>query len=97
MPRGIKNAATTSNAVNGVEYDQPTLGFDDEDEARTVERVGRYKVLTPRQANFTAYGVVFVEGIGRTDDFKKAQLLQDEFSYRVVDTQPYTQEPEAAT
>jgi hypothetical protein len=87
MPRGVAKAAQTVEAVNGPENDRLTPGFDDEDELLTVDREGRYKVVTPRAVKFTAYGVNFVEGIGRTDDFELAQRLKAEFGYRVIDTQ----------
>jgi hypothetical protein len=87
MPRGVKNAATTVDAVNGVEYDQETPGFDLEDDAAmTLEHDGRYKVITPRAVSFTAYDVRFVEGVGRTDDLATAERLKAEFKYRVIDT-----------
>jgi len=87
MPRGIKNASTTVEAVNGPEADRITPGFDlEDDEALTYEPVGRYKVITPRAVNFTAYGVRFTEGIGRTDDLAVAERLQAEFNYRVIDS-----------
>jgi hypothetical protein len=89
MPRGIKNASTTVQAVNGPEeMDRLTPGFDLEDEdALTLEHEGRYKVITPRAVNFTAYDVRFIEGIGRTDDLNLAKKLEAEFHYRVIDSQ----------
>jgi hypothetical protein len=86
MPRGVKNAATTVEAVNGPEYDRLTPGYEDE-EALTNEREGRYKVITPRAASFTAYEVRFIEGIGRTDDLAVAEKLKAEFNYKIIDTQ----------
>lgn len=89
MPRGIKNASTTVEAVNQTaEADRVTPGFDlEDDDALTLEHDGRYKVITPRAVNFTAYEVRFVEGIGRTDDLALAKKLEAEFHYRVIDTQ----------
>jgi len=87
MPRGVKNAATTVQAVNGDEYDKLTPGFELEDEdLLTVEHDGRFKIITPRAVSFTAYDVRFVEGVGRTDDAHLAQRLKDEFHYKVIDT-----------
>jgi hypothetical protein len=86
VPRGIANAAKTVEAVNGVEYDRMTPGFDIEDEDATVVQEGRYKVVTPRAVSFTSYEVKFVEGIGRTDDAAVADKLRAEFGYRVIDT-----------
>jgi hypothetical protein len=101
MPRGVKNASVTVDAVNGVEYDRLTPGFEEEDSELTIDHEGRYKVVTPRAVNFSAYGVEFVQGIGRTDDLEVAKRLQDEFKYRVIDTKhptertpvPVTDEP----
>jgi hypothetical protein len=88
MPRGIKNASTTVAAVNGPEeLDRLTPGFDlEDDDALTVEHEGRYRVITPRAVSFTAYGLKFTEGIGRTDDLDLAKRLEAEFHYRVIDT-----------
>lgn len=87
MPRGVKNAATTVEAVNGPDYDRVTPGFDLEDAAAlTLESEGRYKVITPRAVSFTAYDLKFTEGVARTDDLALAQKLEAEFSYRVIDT-----------
>ena len=88
MPRGIKNVAETVDAVNGVEYDRLTPGFDEDDgvDLTRLENEGRYKVVTPRAASFTAYGIKFIEGIGRTDDLALAEKFQAEFKYKIVDT-----------
>lgn len=88
MPRGIANAAKTVEAVNGVEYDKMTPGFDveDNDEDATVVHEGRYKVVTPRAVSFTSYDVRFIEGIGKTDDQAVAEKLHAEFGYKVIDT-----------
>lgn len=87
MPRGIANAAKTVEAVNGVEYDKLTPGFDVDDADATVVQEGRYKVVTPRAVNFTSYDVKFTEGIGRTDDIAVAERLNAEFGYKIIDTQ----------
>jgi hypothetical protein len=88
MPRAVTNAAKTVEAVNGPEVDRMTPGFEDaEDGELTQEHEGRYRIVTPRAVSFTAYGVRFVEGIGRTDDLELAQRLKAEFSYKVVDSQ----------
>jgi hypothetical protein len=87
MPRGVAKAAQTVEAVNGPDNDRLTPGFDDDDDALTVEHEGRYKIVTPRAVKFQAYGVNFVEGIGRTDDAEVAQRLKQEFGYKIVDTQ----------
>lgn len=63
MPRAVANATKTIEAVNGVEYDKPTDGYED-DFLPTSEQTGRYKILTPRAHSFTSYGIRFVEGIG---------------------------------
>ena len=87
MPRGIKNASTTVEAVNGPDYDRVTPGFDLEDDQNlTLEQEGRYKVITPRAVSFTAYDLKFIEGVARTDDLALAQRLEAEFKYRVIDT-----------
>lgn len=85
MPRAVANATKTIEAVNGVDYDKPTDGFDD-DFIPTSEQTGRYKILTPRAHSFTSYGIRFVEGIGRTDELPLATRLHQEFGYKVVDT-----------
>lgn len=89
MPRGIKNASTTVQAVNGPEeMDRLTPGFDlEDDDALTQEHEGRYRVITPRAVSFTAYDVRFVEGVARTDDLALAKRLEAEFGYRVIDSQ----------
>lgn len=88
MPRGVKNASVTVEAVNQTaEADRLTPGFDLEDEQNlTLEQEGRYKVITPRAASFTAYELKFVEGVARTDDLATAERLKAEFGYRVIDT-----------
>jgi hypothetical protein len=87
MPRAVAKAAQTVEAVNGAEYDRPTPGyFDDEEENRTVETEGRYRIVTPLAANFNMYDVRFVEGVGRTDDLNVANRIQAEFKYKVFDT-----------
>ena len=86
MPRGVANAAKTVEAVNGVEYDRMTPGFDIDDDEATVVHQGRYKVVTPRAVNFTSYEVRFIEGIGHTDSEATAERLKAEFGYRVIDT-----------
>ena len=94
MPRAVANATKTIEAVNGVEYDKPTDGYD-EDFLPTSEQNGRYKILTPRAHSFTSYGIRFVEGIGRTDELLLANRLHQEFGYKVIDTGA-TAEPASA-
>lgn len=84
----MTRAQRTADAVNGIELDRITPGYDSDDEGATRDPVGRFKLLTPVAASFTAFGVRFVEGVGRTDDETAARRLVLEFpSYRLIDTQ----------